>query len=540
MNFQEYVETLISNFKGRKTITIDDIKNSNFIHPQYFNYINNEVGKQIDELSCVLRSFKFIDPSSQDTKNLFDSFLYELRQRIEFDVNILRPLLLSALKLHYNYLTKPISTLLFFIFGNSTKKTKNDIIFLITYFTDYKEFLNKIHKEIEKLFENEITVYEFNHLVREVGFDFFNTATTEELLVFFKPIFDFFAQANKNLLPPVDSLISLFDDFRLLHFSNFLEDFCKTNNIQYIDLELLKHILLESSILNLKLLEIKEMKQSSCFGVNNISFTSIEPFVFTLPFEIPKIPDEFLYKFGVEDEVLVAKKEEVDEIKNLLSAFDSKDRGQIIESSVGLVENVQNINDYFGQEETEKDKEISMNLESETPSGIENMEYQDIELQGVELQEEESTEIQAEAFTFEVEDIEMSTTQAVEDGMDTISIDESRFEPVENALEVSDNFQSTPDDAITSELDNVPLSSLSFNLLIGEQKRKQLIDELFYTMEEEYNNLVDKIDSADTLEKAMEFTNSYFQDFGIFPEMPIAKEFIELVKLKFSQSNKIE
>ncbi|MFN3306694.1 MAG: hypothetical protein ACK42Z_05860, partial [Candidatus Kapaibacteriota bacterium] len=78
----------------------------------------------------------------------------------------------------------------------------------------------------------------------------------------------------------------------------------------------------------------------------------------------------------------------------------------------------------------------------------------------------------------------------------------------------------------------------SLNQLIDEQKRKQFIEELFYSMEENYDILVRKIDEAQNLEEALKQVEAFYNEYGIFTEMPIAKEFIELVNRRFTAQTK--
>jgi len=116
-------------------------------------------------------------------------------------------------------------------------------------------------------------------------------------------------------------------------------------------------------------------------------------------------------------------------------------------------------------------------------------------------------------------------------------IENAQEEPLDKSIPVPD-VEPLPQDALQetqieeASAEPVGKKTSLLDLITPEQKAK-FVEELFYTMEDVFQDLVAKIDSSSNLDEAMKHVSDYFKEFGIFEEAAIAKEFIGFVQQKF-------
>ncbi len=522
-DFQTKLNAILLKLPNSDEITLNEIINSDLIPIQYQTFIAKEIDRQLSEISFLLNEIPLFSKKSNDLQNLLSRFTADLKPHITFSYEHFKGLLLQALKFNYNFLRKPNSSLLYFIFGDSLRKNKNEILFYLDYFVNYDKIVDPLRETTTNQEDDIINVYRFNKLLVETEIEFFNNASNDDLIAFFAPVFEFYNQGEEASSVPIGFFTDFFQDLNLLHISNSLRNFCKRNGTESVDKDVLSHFLLEIEN-KFNFITDFEKEQTAKRLSKSIVFTNLEPFVFTLPDEVPKVDKELLVLQEKDSNLIVAKKEEVDEIKDLLSKFDTEKQ---IETKEVEIEEV--VSAAIEEQRTESENLVEDSISSQEE--IRSIETGDIEEFVPPNPEQAESFLESTKEEMEVVKEEyISETQGFENEQ---KVEESSFDTTSSVEETCLTTEQVVEPAISVE-EVIPTTFPSFNDLIDEAKRKQFIEELFYAMEEEYNNLVANIDNSDNLEKALEFVNNYFAEFGVFPEMPIAKEFVDTVRRKFS------
>ncbi len=524
LNFQTAVFNILNSLNKSDLI----FKELDSLPAPYNIQIKTEINRNLREIRDALISLPFWDYSSPDFEKIIENFFQNLRQHININRKLLENLLLSAIKLRFNYLSKPISTLLAFIFGDSYTKPKSEVIDQLIVFKDFDKVLKNLHTVLEELPEPQVSVYKFYYAIKSSWYHILNQSSSEDLLELFNPIFELYQDVSLETgIAPTSIFIDLFEDIGLNNFS-------KTFKSKFTEKETLTKEQFHETLSNI--LSIHKIQiESNLAGKKDtvihrvINFSEIQTFAFQIPETIQKLDKEILLK-SVDRETLVsAKRDEIDEIKELLTKFESSSREKtvqeyIIEEVKSSVENEEKLK----EDTSEFDVEIAPELSyPQGPDVIVPPTLQEVlhsyEDEGV---SHTTAEISAE---------ESSMVSEVVTETDSAS-NELKEEP--SSVSISQEVEQTSNEKeedTTQQLNDYASSSYpGLNQLIDEQKRKQFIEELFYSMENEYDILVSEIDEAKNLEEALQKVNNIYNELGIYTEMPIAKEFFELVKRKFT------
>ncbi len=516
-----------------KEIALQDLDNIEQLPDFCKTFILKETDRYLAEIHQMLKSFSFFPKDSPAFEKVLEGIIAELKKQIRFSPDDFQNLLLQSLKLRYNFLRKPNSTLLFFIFGNSFQKNISEISVSLEYFCDYHQILNIVREKINNYPKREINIYDFNNVFFEAEVKFFNFSTSEELAEFFDPVFEFFNSNSQKFSAPVEIFVDILSDLNLHHFSKTIQSYCQKNNISSIDRETLLRLI--NQIVN-ETKSFIEPRQIPSEQQNNniISFTNLQPFALHIPEDIPRIEQQLLSHQESQQHTIIGKKEEIDEIKALLSKFETGANKETREQEEKPVAPAAEITTeiFVDQENEIKTKEQTLTTNIVDDSYIENLEAGSTH-----------KSIETDEFQTHIEAQLEETLQGTQfEEQDSNAFPRIEMEIVENPLENETNPTTTSDvdEKLSFETPSQNTQIQPLNEMIDEQKRKQLIEELFYAIEEEYNKLINEIDKCNNFEQAMEYVNQYFTEFGIYPEMPVAKEFVELVKQKFFHSNNIE
>lgn len=122
----------------------------------------------------------------------------------------------SAVKLVYNYLCRPQTTLKWYIFRGQPVKPLNEVLLRFGAFVDYPYFPNVFsewveRKRAERPTFDAISATEFERVVRRVDDQILLNCTVEGLLEMMDPLFEFIGEGDDQLVP-IDALVIFFDD----------------------------------------------------------------------------------------------------------------------------------------------------------------------------------------------------------------------------------------------------------------------------------------------------------------------------------------
>lgn len=122
----------------------------------------------------------------------------------------------SAVKLIYNYLCRPQTTLKWYIFRGQPVKPLNEVMLRFSAFIDYEYFRTVFiewveRKRAERPTFDAISATEFERVIRRTDDQILLHCTVEDLLDMMGPLFEFIGEGPEQKLP-VDALIIFFDD----------------------------------------------------------------------------------------------------------------------------------------------------------------------------------------------------------------------------------------------------------------------------------------------------------------------------------------
>jgi hypothetical protein len=134
----------------------------------------------------------------------------------------------SAVKLTYNYLCRPQTTLKWYIFRGQPVMPLREVMLRFGAFIDYPYFPTVFaewveRKQRERPTFDAISATEFERVIRRIDDQILLNCTVEDLLGIIYPIFEFIGE-GAEMIVPVDSLIIYFDDKNIKRLVEFLEE----------------------------------------------------------------------------------------------------------------------------------------------------------------------------------------------------------------------------------------------------------------------------------------------------------------------------
>lgn len=135
----------------------------------------------------------------------------------------------SGVKLTYNYLCRPQTTLKWYIFRGQPVKPLNEVMLRFGAFSDYEYFRTVFidwvdRKRSERPTFDAISAAEFERVIRRTDDQILLNCTVEELLDIMQPLFEFIGEGDEQRVP-VDALVIFFDDKNIKKLVDQLEDY---------------------------------------------------------------------------------------------------------------------------------------------------------------------------------------------------------------------------------------------------------------------------------------------------------------------------
>ncbi|MFN3305797.1 MAG: hypothetical protein ACK42Z_01285, partial [Candidatus Kapaibacteriota bacterium] len=318
LNFRTAVFNILNNL-DKTDLNFEELDS---LPAPYNTQIKAEINRNLREIRDAITSLPFWNYFNPEVYKLIDGFFQNLSQHIHINRKLLENLLLSTIKLRCNYLSKPISAMLYFIFGDSQSKPKSEVFELITVFKDYDKVLTNLHSELEEFPENQVSVYKFYYAIKKSWYHVLNQSSNEDLVELFNPIFGLYQEISPETgIAPTSMFIDFFEDIGLNNFS-------QTFKTMLIQQETITKGQFRETLLNIFSI-YKSHIEANLAGKKDtdthrvINFSEMQTFAFQIPETIQKLDREISLK-NVDKETLVsAKKNEIDEIKELLAKFES-------------------------------------------------------------------------------------------------------------------------------------------------------------------------------------------------------------------------
>ncbi len=133
----------------------------------------------------------------------------------------------KAVKLSYNYICRPQTTLKWYIFRGEPTKPLGETLLRLNAFNDYTYFRAVFTDWVDRKREerptfDSISAREFERIVRRIDDQILLSCTIDELLEMMSPLFEFIGK-GENRSVPIDALIIFFDDKHIARLVQFLE-----------------------------------------------------------------------------------------------------------------------------------------------------------------------------------------------------------------------------------------------------------------------------------------------------------------------------
>lgn len=133
----------------------------------------------------------------------------------------------SAVKLTFNYLCRPQTTLKWYVFRGEPTKPIGETLLRMDAFVDFPYFRSVFgewvdRKKGERPTFDSISAKEFERIIRRIDDQILLSCTIDDLLEILTPLFDFIGKGEAQSLP-VEALIVFFDDKNIRKLVDFLE-----------------------------------------------------------------------------------------------------------------------------------------------------------------------------------------------------------------------------------------------------------------------------------------------------------------------------
>lgn len=151
----------------------------------------------------------------------------------------------GAVKLTYNYLCRPQTTLKWYVFRGEPTKSLGETLLRIRAFDDYPYFATVFgewveRKKGERSTFDSISAREFERIVRRIDDQILLSCTIDELLEIMEPLFTVIGRGDERGVP-IDALVVFFDDKNIRKLVDFLESV--RDRHPYVSAETFAHLM---------------------------------------------------------------------------------------------------------------------------------------------------------------------------------------------------------------------------------------------------------------------------------------------------------
>ena len=200
---------------NKNSISLKEILQNDNIENRFKKFFENEVKYWLYQESIENFTNKRYDFTNPEVASLMD-YLDKLKLRYcNFNREEFDKILDTSVKITFNYLCRPQTTLKWFIFRGEPIKPIDEVILRLEPFADYNYFQEVFLEWVERerkekpAFEN-ISSQEFERILRKTDDQILVDCSADQLLDIMKPLFEFVGKTKRQI--PLTSVIIFFDD----------------------------------------------------------------------------------------------------------------------------------------------------------------------------------------------------------------------------------------------------------------------------------------------------------------------------------------
>lgn len=208
-------------------VSLQEIIESEFIPDRLKSFFETEVQWWVQSDRKARDANRRFDYSHPELSSLM-AYLEQVQARhAQFEREEFLAVLDSAVKLTYNYVCRPQTTLKWYIFRGQPVKPLDEVTIRLNAFVDYPYFRTVFlewvdRKRGERPTFEAISSAEFERVIRRTDDQILLNCSIEDLLEIMNPLFEFLGEGPRSVIP-VDALIIFFDDKNIKRLVDQLE-----------------------------------------------------------------------------------------------------------------------------------------------------------------------------------------------------------------------------------------------------------------------------------------------------------------------------
>lgn len=201
--------------RDRSTISLTDILHHEAIPARLKPFFETEVQWWLYNERLGRGANKRFDFEAPELASLLN-YLEQVQMRhARFEREEFQSVLDSAVKLTFNYLCRPQTTLRWYIFRGQPTKPLREVMLRFGAFSDYGYFFTVFSEWVDRKCAERpgfdaISSVEFERVTRRIDDQILLSCTVEDLLGIMTPLFEFIGADGRSI--PIDALIIFFDD----------------------------------------------------------------------------------------------------------------------------------------------------------------------------------------------------------------------------------------------------------------------------------------------------------------------------------------
>ncbi|MBC8144589.1 MAG: hypothetical protein H7X80_03325 [bacterium] len=219
--------------RDRQSVPLTEILDDDRIPTRFKPFFATEVRWWLYNDVLARGVNKRFDFSHPELSALLDYLEQVMFRHARFEHDEFVSTLDGAVKLTYNYLCRPQTTLKWYIFRGQPVKPLSEVMLRFESFLDYEYIGNVFAEWVERKVSERatfeaISATEFERIIRRIDDQILLSCTVDELLALLDPIFDFIGEGVEENVP-LDALIIFFDDKNITRLVEHLDRYRTPN-----------------------------------------------------------------------------------------------------------------------------------------------------------------------------------------------------------------------------------------------------------------------------------------------------------------------